>query len=154
MSSSSDVHTPRPLEINGLWKFFPEMAYREGEPDPPPLGPFRVRGDYKVERKERETPVQRFLILKPEEGCALPTYNEYAVECPEKLIAADLITFERKGSAHRIRTQFNPPKKGVLNMAMLMLRNHQLPVREYVLYEEQVEGTWIPIEADGRVLKP
>lgn len=149
MSSSTDVHTPFPLNINGLWQFYPELAFREGEADPSPLGPFKVRGDYQVERKERDIPVQRFLILKPEEGCTLQTYNEYAVEYPEKLLAGDSITFERKGSAHRIRVKLS--KEGI---CFLMLRSHHLPVREYVLYEEQVEGTWIPIESDGQLLRP
>lgn len=153
MSSSSDVHTPRPLEINRLCRFFPEFVYREGELDPPPLGPFRVRGDYKVERQERDVPFQRFLILKPEEGCALRSY-EYAIEYPEKLIAADLVTFERKGGVHRIRVQLTPPKPGSAKWCQLRLRRRVLPVHEYVLYEQQVEGTWIPIEADGQELKP
>ncbi len=149
MSSSMDVHTPRTLKINGLWQFFPEMAYREGEPDPPPLGPFKVRGDYKVERKERDIPIQRFLILKPEEGCALPEYDEYALEYPEKLIAADLVSFERKGSAHRIRAELSGR-----GFCILELLSNSRPVWKYVVYEQQVEGTWVPVEADGDVLRP
>lgn len=149
MSSSSDVYTPKPLKINGLWQFFPEFAYQKGEPDPPPLGPFMVRFDSMIERKERDIPVQRFLILKPEQGCTLPEYYEYVVEYPEKLIAGRFITFERKQSALRIRVQLSG--KG---FAILTLRNHHPPVREYVLYEQQVEGTWIPIEVDGQELRP
>jgi hypothetical protein len=149
MSSSSDVRTPRPLEINGLWQFFPEIAYREGEPDPPPLGPFKVRGDYKVERKERDVPIQRFLILKPEEGCTLPKHDEYAVEYPEKLIAASFVTFEHKGRAQRIRAELSGSGFCILEL----LGNHR-PVWKYVVYEQQVEGTWIPIESDGDVLRP
>lgn len=151
--TSSDVHTPRPLEINELWQFFPERTYQEGEPDPPPLGPFRVQGSYVVERKEWDIPIQRFLILKPEKGCTLPTYKEYAVEYPEKLIAADLITFERKKSALRIRAQLAPREKGV-RWCELRLKNDIFPVHEYVVYEQQVEGTWIPIEFDGGELRP
>jgi hypothetical protein len=154
MSSSENVHTPRPLKINELWQFFPETVYREGEPDSPALGPFRVRGDYKVERKERDVPVQRFLVLKSEEGCTFPKYEEYAMGYPEKLIAADLITFERKGSALRIRTYFSPTRVGVVNLAILKLDNWHRPFRDYVLYEKQVEGTWIPVEVDGEQLKP
>ena len=153
MSSLPDVHTPQPLKINRLWKFFPEMVYKEGEPDSPPLGSFIVRGDYKIERKERDVPVQRFLILKPEKGCTLPNHNEFAVEYPEGLIAPDCIMFERKGSAHRFRAQIISRNSG-FSCCLLRLKNHLLPVREYVLYEEQVEGTWIPIEADGEALKP
>ena len=149
MSSSVDVHTPRKLDINGLWQFFPEMVFREGESDPPPLGPFRVRGDYKVKSTELDAPIQRFLILRPEEGCTLPSYNEYAVEYPEKLIAGVSVIFERKRSALRIRMKLS--KKG---LCFLELHDHQRPVSEYVLYEQQVEGTWIPIEVDGKPLRP
>ncbi len=148
-----DVHTPYPLKINGLYKFFPEMAHCEGEPDPPPLGPFRVLGDYKITREGWDVPTQRFLVLKPEEGCGLPKHDEYAVEYPEKSIAADLVTFERKGSAQRIRTQLVPRESGC-RLCQLHLRNDILPVRQYVVYEEQVEGTWIPIEVDGKPLRP
>lgn len=152
MNSSDDVHTPRELEINGLWQFFPKMEHREGEPDPPPLGPFQVLGDYKLGRKEGDG--QRFLILKPQEGSGLPTYNRYALEYPEKLIAADLVTFERRGRVSRIRTQLTPPEPGVLKLCQLRLMSHFRPVREYVIYERQAEGTWIPVEADGTVLRP
>jgi hypothetical protein len=153
MSSQGIYEIPEEFKIAGLYRFFPKMVYREGEPDPPPLGPFVVRGSYEVKRPERDVPVARFLILKPEEGCILPTYNEYAVEYPENLIAAHLITFERKGSALRIRVQLLQPEKG-FHFCQLNLRRGNLPVRKYVLYEEQVEGTWIPIEVDGQALKP
>ncbi|MBP6888820.1 MAG: hypothetical protein KBC21_03935 [Candidatus Pacebacteria bacterium] len=154
MSSSENVHTLRPFKMNGLWQFFPEMCPKEEGPDPVPLGPFRVLGDYKIERNEGGVLVQRFLILKPGEGCVFPVYGEYAVEYPEKLIATDFVTFETKGSAHRIRAQLCLPRKGVANLAILQLEGWQRPFREYVLYEKQVEGTWVPIEVDGEQLNP
>lgn len=152
MGSSDNVHTPRPFELNGWWKFFPELAYRQGEPDPEPFGPFRVVGDYEI-KKEGE-PEQRFLLLRPPEKSKLQAHNRYTVECPEGLISGDFITFERKAGAQRIRVQISPPKPGVLKWLRLKLKDHTLPIREYVLYEEQVEGTWIPIEADGDALRP
>lgn len=148
MSSSIDVHTPIPFKINGLWQFFPNDYPREGEPDKPPLGPFIVRGDYKVERKERDIPVQRFLILKPTRECVLPSHTEYVVEYPEKMIAASFVTFEMKGRACRIRAQLSEN-----SICCLPLLNHILPISSYVIYEQQVEGTWIPVEADGEPLK-
>lgn len=151
MNSSMDVHTPQPFKINGLWQFQPETIFREGESDPPPLGPFKVLGDYKLERVGR--PVQRFLIIQPQEGSKLPTYNEYVLEYPEKLIAGHIVTFECKGSAHRIKAQLTQ-LPGCISLCHLRLKNENLTLRDYVLYEEQVEGTWIPIEADGKVLKP
>lgn len=153
MSSKVDVSTPKPFEVNGIWKFFSLMSQQEGEADPPPLGPFVVREDFKIERKERDISVQRILILKPEKGCTLPTYEEYAVEYPDKLLHGNLMSFESKGGACRIRVRFTPGA-GLLNITTLMLKNQILPVFQYVLYEEQVEGTWIPIEADGKALRP
>jgi hypothetical protein len=136
-----------------LWQFFPKLAYQEGEPDSPPLGPFRVRGSYSVERKERDVPLQRFLILKPEGESTLPTYNEYAVEYPPNLLTGDLITFYAVKSASRIRIQIEQRETGFA-WCQLRLKGHILPVSESVVYEQQVEGTWIPIEADGKPLKP
>ena len=104
-------------------------------------------GDFKIEEEGR--PYQRFLLIRPPKGLTLPAYDMFAVEYPEKLIAGDCVTFERKRSAQRIRAQLSG--KG---FCILVLHNHHLPVREYVLYERQVEGTWIPVEADGSPLTP
>ncbi len=127
------------------------MAHHAGA-DSSPLGPFVVIGDCEIKREERDIPVQRFLILKPEEGCHLPFYEEYAVEYPEKLIAGNLITFERRGSSNRIRVELTSVEG--FKFRQLRLKNHIQPVLKYVLYEEQVEGTWIPIEVDGDELRP
>ena len=142
--TSSDVPA-QPFKKNGLWQFYPLLAFQEGEPDSAPLGPFKVVGDYEIKKEGKAT--QRFLLVQPPEGCKFPAYETYAVEYPENLIAGECIFFERKRSARRIRAKFS-------GIGVLKLRRQHLPVREYVLYEEQVEGTWIPIEANGRVLRP
>lgn len=139
--------------MNGLWQFFSGTNYCQGEPEPPPFGPFKVLGDYVIEAKENNIPAKRFILLKPEEECFLPTYENYVVEFPKKLIATGLVSFERKGSVPRIRVQLTRYESG-LRYCLLELKNDNRPVHEYVLYEEQVEGTWIPIEVDGEELRP
>jgi hypothetical protein len=149
MSSSIDVYTPREFELNRLHLFLPKRAEGE-EGDPKPSGPFEVLGDYEIPKEGKD--VERFLLLRPPKESKL--LGRFAIEYPNGLISANFVTFALRGRVWQIRAELSEAKPGSFSMCQLRLVDRFFPVTKYVVYERQVEGTWIPTEADGDELRP
>lgn len=132
------------LAVNLLSNFVPNEEGGRSET-------FYVVLDQRIVRSGRR-PETRLVIL---ESPVADRYR-YAADFPQEITLLDKVTFTRIDGKNQIRSEFEPDQPGSVKLASVEYAGKDghrfLTVGYYLLYEQEKNGRWKPVEYDLKKL--